>query len=73
MLWSISGGIQSRTAPSRAPPPLIDSISDILVRPGSLGPAPNHGGPPRAAKASSIRRYMRPSTSPSTSLNPNFA
>ena len=43
------------------------------ARPGSSGPAPNHDGPPRAAKASSIRRYMRPSASPSTSLNPNFA
>jgi hypothetical protein len=40
---------------------------------GIIGASSNHDGPPRAAKASSIRRYMRPSTSPSTSLNPNFA
>jgi hypothetical protein len=41
--------------------------------PGSSArPGFRHDGPPRAANASSIRRYMRPPTSPPTRLNPNF-
>lgn len=52
-----------------------DSISDVVLRGpwSTAGPSSGHDAPSRAAKASSIRSYMRPPTSPSTRLDPNFA